>query len=128
VWLDGSTPPAARCTDRRQTGVLAENSACAFLEANGFTIVTRNFLRRVGELDIVARAGDLLVVVEVRTRASEKYGGAAASVGRSKQRRIIATTGLLLQCYRELRHCHVRFDVIVIRDGQVEWLKHAFDA
>ena len=47
--------------DRRQTGTLAENSACAFLEAQGFTIVTRNFLRRVGELDVVARAGDLLV-------------------------------------------------------------------
>jgi len=114
--------------DRRQTGSLAENSACAFLEAQGFTIVTRNFLRRVGELDIVARAGDLLVIVEVRTRASERYGGAAASIGRPKQRRISATAALLLQQYRELRHCRVRFDVIIVRDGEIEWLKHAFDA
>jgi putative endonuclease len=107
---------------------LAENSACAFLESQGFTIVTRNFLRRVGEIDVVARAGDLLVVAEVRTRASERYGGAAASVGRAKQRRIAATAALLLQRYRELRECRVRFDVLIVRDGQVEWLKHAFDA
>ena len=114
--------------DRRLTGSLAENSACAFLESQGFTIVTRNFLRRVGELDLVARAGDLLVVAEVRTRASDRYGGAAASIGRAKQRRIAATAALLLQRHRELRQCRVRFDVLIVRDGQVEWLKHAFDA
>ena len=114
--------------DRRQTGTQAENSACAFLESQGFTIVTRNFLRRVGELDIVARAGELLVIAEVRTRASDQFGGAAASVGRAKQRRIASTAALLLQRHRELRHCRVRFDVIIVRDGSIEWLKHAFNA
>ncbi len=114
--------------DRRQTGTLAENSAAAFLEAQGFTIFTRNFLRRVGELDIVARSGDLLIVAEVRTRCSDRYGGAAASIGWSKQRRIIATASLLLQRYPELRKCRVRFDVLVVRDGAVEWIKHAFQA
>jgi putative endonuclease len=114
--------------DRRQTGQLAENSACAFLESQGFTIVARNFLRRVGELDIVARAGDLLVIAEVRTRASDAFGGAAASVGRLKQRRVAATAALLLQKHRELSRCRVRFDVLIVRDGGVEWLKHAFSA
>jgi putative endonuclease len=114
--------------DLRHAGQLAENTACAFLEAQGFTIVTRNFLRRIGELDIVARAGDLLVVAEVRTRASDAYGGAAASIGPGKQRRIAATAALLLQKHRELRHCRVRFDVLIVRDGAIEWLKHAFSA
>jgi putative endonuclease len=114
--------------DRRQTGSLAENSACAFLESQGFSIVARNFLRRLGELDVVARAGDLLLIVEVRTRASEQFGGAAASIGPAKQRRIAATAALFLQQHRELRHCRVRFDVIILRDGEIEWLKHAFDA
>jgi putative endonuclease len=114
--------------DRRQTGVLAENSAAAFLESQGFTIVARNFLRRVGELDVVARDGDLLVIAEVRTRASERYGGAAASVGRHKQRRVAVTAALFLQQRPELQRCKVRFDVIVVRDGGVEWLKHAFQA
>src|SRR5262245_64542707 len=109
--------------DRRETGSRAENSACAFLESQGFTIVTRNFLRRIGELDVVARAGDLLVVAEVRTRASDRFGGAAASVSRGKQRRVAATTSLFLQYRPELRQCRVRFDVIVVRDGGIEWLK-----
>lgn len=114
--------------DRRQTGTLAENSAAAFLESQGFTIVARNFLRRVGELDVIARDGQLLVVAEVRTRASDQFGGAAASITRGKQRRIAATTALFLQRHPELRHCRVRFDVIVVRDGNVEWIKHAFAA
>jgi putative endonuclease len=112
--------------DRRQTGALAENSAAAFLESQGFTILARNYLRRIGELDIVARAGDLLVIAEVRTRASENFGGAAASVGYTKQRRIASTAALFLQRRPDLRHCPVRFDVIVVRDGGVEWIKHAF--
>jgi putative endonuclease len=114
--------------DRRQTGQLAENSACAFLESQGFGIVRRNFTRRLGELDIVARAGDLLLIVEVRTRATDEFGGAAASIGPAKQRRIAATAALLLQSDRALRQCRVRFDVIIVRDGQIEWLKHAFPA
>jgi len=114
--------------DRRQTGSLAENSAAAFLESQGFGIVARNFLRRVGELDIVARAGDLLVIAEVRTRSSDAYGGAAASVGYAKQRRIAMTAALFLQRHREHARCRVRFDVLVVRDGRIEWLKHAFDA
>ena len=114
--------------DRRQTGTLAENTAAAFLESQGFTIVARNFLRRVGEIDVVARAGDLLVVAEVRTRASDRFGGAAASVSRGKQRRVAATTSLFLQRRPELQRCRVRFDVIVVRNGEIEWLKHAFNA
>jgi putative endonuclease len=108
--------------DRRQTGSLAENSAAAFLESQGFVIVARNFLRRVGELDIVARYGELLVVAEVRTRARDDYGGAAASIGRAKQRRIAMTAALFLQRHRELARCRVRFDVLIVRDGGIEWL------
>jgi putative endonuclease len=114
--------------DRRQTGACAENTAAAFLESQGFRIVARNFLRRVGELDVVARDGELLVVAEVRTRASDRFGGAAASIGPAKQRRIVLTAALFLDLHPELRDCRVRFDVIVVRDGTIEWLPHAFDA
>jgi putative endonuclease len=114
--------------DRRQTGALAENSAAAFLESQGFDIIARNFLRRVGELDVVARAGELLVIAEVRTRADERFGGAAESISHAKQRRIIATAALFLDHHPQLRHCRVRFDVIVVKNGRVEWLPHAFDA
>lgn len=114
--------------DRRQTGTLAENSATAFLQQQGFEIVARNFTRRVGELDVVARAGDLLIVAEVRTRADDRFGGAAASVTRSKQRRIVMATGLFLAQHPEHGRCRVRFDVIVVRHGRIDWLRHAFDS
>jgi putative endonuclease len=114
--------------DRRQKGTLAENSAAAFLEAQGFQVIARNFLRRFGELDVVAREGDLLLIVEVRTRADDQFGGAAASVTPAKQRRIVRTSALFLQLHPELRRCRVRFDVIVVRDGRIEWLRHAFEA
>jgi putative endonuclease len=113
--------------DRRQAGALAENTAAAFLESQGFTIVARNFVRRVGELDIVARQGDLLVIAEVRMRASDRYGGAAASIGRSKQRRVAAAAALFLQQHRELSRCRARFDVLIVKDGRVEWIRHAFE-
>ncbi len=60
-------------------------------------------------------------------RASDRYGGAAASIGWAKQRRVAAAAALFLQQHRELAHCRARFDVLIVRDGQVEWIKHAFD-
>ena len=55
-------------------GARGEQAACRYLENKGWSILARNW--RVGrdELDIVARDGDVLVVVEVKTRASEEYG------------------------------------------------------
>jgi putative endonuclease len=90
--------------------------------------VLRNFARRGGELDIVARCGELLVIAEVRTRSRDDYGGAAASVDTFKQRKIVLTAALLLQRYRGLARCRVRFDVLVVRDGGVDWLQAAFSA
>jgi len=49
----------------------------------------------------------------------------SATTSRSPAR---ATTSLFLQCRPELRRCRVRFDVLIVRDGGVEWLRHAFDA
>jgi putative endonuclease len=115
-------------TPRRALGDSAEDKAVALLERHDFQILLRNFHCRTGELDIVARLDNLLVVAEVRTRSSERFGGAAASVDTAKQRKIILTTQRLLQRYPTLRHCRVRFDVMVVRDGSVEWLQAAFAA
>ncbi|MFO1426964.1 MAG: YraN family protein [Steroidobacteraceae bacterium] len=113
-------------------GRAAEQLAAQDLEARGATILLRNFRRRTGELDIVAREGAALVVVEVRLRSSEAYGGAAASIVRRKQARIVRTTAQLLQSHRELAHLPVRFDVAVVSVAptrwQVEWIRHAFEA
>jgi len=93
----------------------------------------RNYRRKNGELDVVARDGDVLVIGEVRTRSSEAFGGAAASVDGWKRHKIIRAATQLLQQRKDLAQLRVRFDVLVIHDATsgaptVEWIKHAFEA
>lgn len=120
-------------TDRATLGRNAEDLAAEFLQAQGLVVLLRNYRRRSGELDVVARDGDVLVVVEVRTRSTEAFGGAAASIDGWKQHKIIRATTQLLQQRKDLAQLRVRFDVIVIRGAGeahpgIEWLKHAFEA
>jgi putative endonuclease len=119
--------------DRAILGRTAEDVAADFLTEHGLSVLLRNYRRRSGELDLVARDGDILIVAEVRTRSTEEFGGAAASVDGWKQRKIIRATMQLLQQRKDFAQLRVRFDVIVVRgaDGAqptVEWLKHAFEA
>ena len=120
-------------TAQQQAGQRAEQLAAEFLRAAGCEILQCNYRRRLGELDIVARADDVLVIAEVRTRASNAYGGAAASVGRRKQRRITRAASQLLQQRADLAALPVRFDVLVVSDPfgpapAIEWIQHAFEA
>lgn len=52
----------------RQTGMLAENLAAEVLAEKGFQILERNFANRFGEIDIIAKDGDVLVFVEVKAK------------------------------------------------------------
>jgi putative endonuclease len=118
---------------RQQTGRRAEELAAQFLRAQGLQILQRNYRRRLGELDIVARGEDVLVVAEVRSRASDAFGGAAASVGWRKRQRITRAALALLQQHRELARLPVRFDVVLVNDPlgpapRIEWLRDAFEA
>ncbi|MGB7756935.1 MAG: YraN family protein [Salinisphaera sp.] len=94
---------------------------------HGWTRVARNYNVRGGELDLVYRTGDFLVVVEVRYRSREDYGGAVASVTRSKQRRIILATRHLLAAHPEYADLAVRFDVVGVDDTDTfNWIENAF--
>lgn len=118
---------------RRELGAAAEDVAAAYLAAHGAQILERNYRRRLGELDVIAREGDTLLIVEVRTRSSNAYGGAAASVDGRKRRRLVRAAQQLLQQRRALARLAVRFDVVVVSDAGtalpgVEWIRNAFDA
>ena len=118
---------------RQALGSAAERAAREFLAARGLTCVATNFRTRAGELGLVMREGPLLVVVEVRCRsASGHFGGAAASVDRRKQRRLLAATGLFLRTHRRLAALRVRFDVVAVTatGGALgcAWLRDAFRA
>jgi putative endonuclease len=113
---------------RTEAGSEAEDAALAYLKQAGLKLLQRNYRCRAGEIDLVMLDGDTLVLVEVRYRSSDQYGGAAASVTYWKQRRLITAARHLLMMRADLRRYPVRFDVIAIsalrRD--IQWIKNAF--
>ncbi len=70
-------------THKRQIGDLGEGVACKYLERKGFRVLERNYLRKWGEIDIVAEKGQLLSFIEVKTVSYEprEIGEAAISWG-----------------------------------------------
>lgn len=113
---------------RQASGQMAEDRALAYLQQRGLKLIERNFRCKGGEIDLILAepASNLLVFVEVRQRSSQRYGGAAASVTRSKQAKLIIAAQVFLQRHADLPAC--RFDVIAIDDDLIEWIKQAFEA
>jgi putative endonuclease len=117
----------------RKTGDDAERIAETFLVKRGLDVVARNYHCRYGEIDLIMREKDTLVFVEVKMRkvTSSKidFGGALASITKSKQAKIIATAQHYLAGMKQLPPC--RFDAVLLNgmsvDG-VEWLTNAFEA
>jgi putative endonuclease len=128
---NSSRRATGRRTEKQRIGRAAENIAASFLRDKGLEILERNYLCRLGELDIVARDRDVLVIAEIRTRATNRYGGSAASVDLRKQQRLIRAASQLLQQRRDLAHLRVRFDVVAVSEidrerPRVDWIQHAF--
>ena len=110
-------------------GKQAERWAAEFLQRQGLLLITRNFRCRLGEIDLVMRDEDTLVFFEVRQRRNADFGGAAASVDRKKQKRLIRAAQFYLAGLHHMPPC--RFDVVLMDDERglnAEWIKDAFDA
>ena len=117
----------------KQQGDAAETLALHWLLKQGLMLVERNYRvargphARGGEIDLVMRDRQgTLLFVEVRARAGAAHGGAAASVGVAKQRRLLYAAQLYLQRFQSPPPC--RFDVLAVDGQHVEWLQGAFDA
>ena len=114
----------------KEQGDAAEDRALAHLRARGLALLARNYRtpgRGGGEIDLVMRDRDgTLVFVEVRKRASRSFGGAAASIGWEKQRRIVFAARHYLLRLRTPPPC--RFDVVGMEGGAIQWMRAAFDA
>ena len=86
-------------TSTRSLGRYGEDLACKYLQAKGYKILKRNFrCRRFGEIDIVASKAGVLSFIEVKTRASLRYGMPAEAVPLAKQRKIYRVAQYYLQC------------------------------
>jgi putative endonuclease len=96
-------------------GRYGEQLAVDHLTGRGWQIVDRNWRCVVGELDIVARDGSVLVFVEVKTRSSTAFGDPAEAVTAVKSARLRRVAVQWLSAHREqARGAEVRFDVVSI--------------
>jgi len=107
-------------------GKEAEDRAAAYLEGQGLRILARNWRCRGGEIDLIAESRGTLVFVEVRERASSRFGGAAASIGTTKQRRLLFAAEMYLAGLKRVPPC--RFDAVLFNAGHLEWLQDAIQA
>jgi putative endonuclease len=112
-----------------ERGASAEADAARLLVASGYQIVERNFRCKAGELDLVARDGDVLVFVEVRSRSDGEHGTAAEMIRRTKQRRVVRVARYYLAANAgaiEPPFAQCRFDIVAITAGESILLKDAF--
>ena len=117
---------------RARIGRRAERCAERFLKAKGLRVLTRNYARRTGEIDLVMLDGETLVFVEVRYRGEGAWQTGLASVDRAKQGRLARTASLFLNDHPQHRFRAARFDVVAAfrRHWRIacEWTPNAFEA
>ncbi|HWC10701.1 MAG TPA: YraN family protein [Acidimicrobiales bacterium] len=110
---------------RRELGAVGEDRVAAWYEANGYSVVDRNWRCRQGELDLVARRGRTVVFCEVKTRSSTAFGAPVEAVTRTKQARLRVLAARWLED-SPLAAREIRFDVASVLDGRIEVLQGAF--
>lgn len=146
VALMSSHTPLTLTSPKQRQGSLFEQQACEFLQSQGLIVIAKNWQQpKVGELDLVmleiGSAWSTLVFIEVRQRQCSGFGGAALSVTKSKQRKVIKTAQYFLQQHPEYEDYDCRFDVIAYDTvsnhskssgqsigNQPQWFKGAFIA
>lgn len=112
----------------RQKGVKGEERAAHFLEANGYTIVERNFTSRKGEIDVIAVRGDDIVFAEVKTWDAFDALSLEYSINARKKKRIHATSKMYLMKKPQYKDYRLHFNVIFLSDKSedVHCIENAF--
>ena len=112
----------------KQTGDAWESTARDWLQSKGLHFIAANVRERGGEIDLIMCEGNTTVFVEVRYRRSAQFGGAATSVTRSKQHKLLQTARLWLARHNgSFDTVDCRFDVLAFTGNDVEWFKDAFN-
>ena len=100
--------------ERLHFGKQGEKAAVRFLKKKGYRIIEKNYRNKSGEIEIVAEQDQVVVFVEVISRADTEYGEPLEAVTPHKQRKIgLVARGFLTQHRIENRDC--RFDVVGIK-------------
>ncbi|WP_428945057.1 YraN family protein [Pantoea sp. FN060301] len=114
---------------RQQAGARHEQQARRLLEKAGLAFEAANVRYRSGEIDLIMRDRQTWIFVEVRYRRNALFGGAAASVTRRKQQKLLRAAALWLRARgTSLENVDCRFDVVAITGSEIDWLPNAFTA
>jgi putative endonuclease len=110
-----------------ETGKFGESAAVKFLEELGYSILHTNWKTVYGEIDIIARDGEFLVIIEVKTRQSMRYGRPEEAVNYRKQRQLVNLADTYIRRYQiELE---TRFDVLgIIYEAENTRITHHINA
>lgn len=111
--------------NKREVGTTYEQAAAIYLARMGYVILCLNYRCYCGEIDIIAKDGKTLVFIEVKYRATNKYGDPAQAVTTKKQVKIYKSA----QCYLKQNHIAdvpCRFDIVAIQGQQIRIIKNAF--
>lgn len=113
--------------NKRTIGTKYEEAAINHLQANGYTIIAKNFRCRTGEIDIIAKENGYLIFIEVKYRRDLDKGYPHEAVNHYKMNKIINTAKhyMLTNSISFDRPC--RFDVITILGDDIEVIKNAFE-
>ena len=103
---------AARRLGAYRRGHRSEWLAAAALMARGYRIVARRYRTRLGEIDLIARRGDLVAIVEVKARPN--LAAAMDAIGGMSERRIEAAADLWLARQRDYARLSMRFDMVAV--------------
>jgi len=111
----------------RKIGEIGEKLAAEYLAGKGYKLVARNWFYKQKEIDIIARDGDILVIVEVKLRFNDEFGHPRDFVSMQKQRFLIEAAEAYLDTVPDAPE--VRFDVIAILGSEENHiLEHIDDA
>ena len=106
-------------------GTSGEVLAKKFLKKKGYRIVEVNYVNKIGEIDIIAKQGETIVFVEVKTRSSLKFGLPSEAVGFYKQNKIRSVALSYLKTTKNLE-TPARFDVIEVFGEEIRHIENAF--
>lgn len=111
----------------RNVGTHYENVVGRFLERKGLTIISRNFRCKNGEIDLIAKDGDVYVFIEVKYRNTDVKGHPSEAVDLKKQKKISKVALFYLTYVVKSTDVPCRFDVVSILGDQIEYIKNAFE-
>lgn len=110
---------------KREEGIQGEDRATQFLQKKGYRIIEKNFRSPFGEIDIIARDGNSLVFIEVKTRNTPFFGSPFQAITDKKKQHIIRSALYYMKNHQSLSN-RVRFDVVGIEGDDVTIVQGAF--